>query len=144
MLLLVSTSIDLKALNDSPRFESHSFFALNAMQHLDKLNSTHKTQSFLDILDNTIKYVKPSYLIVHLGLAFEHYPAEILNTVLDVKEFYPKIKIGFDRGLEYAIHRIQVLVTATPEKKKLLDRLINNQSFFDSDKEMIYLASCLL
>jgi hypothetical protein len=83
-------------------------------------------------------------LIIHLGLAFEHYPVEILNTVLDVKEFYPKIKIGFDRGLEYAIHRIRVLVKETPEKEKLLDRLINNQTFFVSDKETVYLASCLL
>ena len=34
------------------------------------------------------------YLIVHLALAFEHYPAEILNTVLDVKSFTRKSRLG--------------------------------------------------
>jgi|GEM_PF-5022564 len=142
VLFLVSSDIDLKILNDSPRFLLYCFFSLAAIRYLENSSSRVPGQQLQDFLSKKIRRVKPLYLIVHLGLAFERYPVEFLNAVLDIKSIFPEIKMGMDKSIEYMLQGLEVLDTSS-EKNKLLDRLAQNQSVFDMDKETAYLVGCL-
>jgi hypothetical protein len=142
VLLLVSTAIDLEGLNHSPRFSRYQFHLLDALHTLESSESANTDIQLLTRLDEVIQQVKPVYLIVHLGLAFERYPCTLLTTVLNAKEHYPLIKIGFDRGLDYVINCLQNLSNAEYNHKLILQRLVNSQ-LISWDEEIIHLASCL-
>jgi hypothetical protein len=108
VLLLISTAIDLSALNHSPRFRSYHFFSLAAMDHLENDRSRPGVQALRNALDRRIARVGAQYLLAHLGLAFDRYPVEFLTALLDVQALHPRLKIGLDKGVRYAIQVLQV------------------------------------
>lgn len=138
VLLLISKEISLRTLNDSPRFSSYRFYSLSAMQHLERPASKAARPALHHVLGRKISRIKPQYLVTHLGLAFERYPVDFLNAVLDVKLLHPEIKIGTDRSLEYAIQHLQAFHETNPEISSLIDRLVQNRSVFDLDDQTVF------
>lgn len=143
VLLLLSKNIDLEILNDSPRFFSYHFFAATSIQYLESTSSEKPNQKLLRNLRRKIRLIAPKYLIVHFGIAFERYPMAFLDTVLDVNELYPELKIGMDGSREYVMQHLRDFKGEDSEKTKLLGRLARKQSIFDMDTETAYLTSCL-
>lgn len=142
VLFLTSNDIDLQSLNSSPRLTSYQFYSIAAIPILENQLSNAPKTRLQDLLAEKIRETNPLYLIVHLGLAFERYPVEFLNAVLDIKTLYPAIKIGIDRRIEY-IHQQLLAPEMSSEINNLLDRLSMNCSIFDTDKETAYLIGCL-
>lgn len=143
VLYLISTNIDLRSINNSPRYSKYHFFTLDAMKYLEGFDTISSSKKLAKSLSDTIQRIKPLYLIVHLGLAFERYPIEFLNPVLDVKTTHKKLKLGLDRGLEYAIDRIQAIKYQTLDSENIIKKLRNDYLLFESDEETLHLASLL-
>lgn len=143
VLFLLSTYIDMKELNKSPRFSSYRFYYLTAIRYIEKNNASLSIRKMTNALNKKAHKIGPSHLIVHLGLVFERYPFEYLISVLDMKVHHKSLKVGLDRGLEYAIQRIQLIHSSTFDKENLINRLIANRLLFESDEETLHLASLL-
>jgi hypothetical protein len=143
VLLLISRNIDLKMLNHSPRFQRYHFFALPAIDYLGNPASNPASRMLRIALERKIERVHAQYLLAHLGLAFDRYPVEFLTAVLDIQALHPRLKIGLDKGLEYAIQHLKLFAAPDPEVTRLLGRLVQNPSVFDMDGETATLAGCL-
>ena len=143
VLLLISRNIDLKMLNHSPRFQRYHFFSLTAMDYLGSPSPNPARQTLRTALERKIVRVDAQYLLAHLGLAFNRYPVEFLTAVLDLQSLYPQLKIGLDKGLEYAIQHLKLIVAPDAQVTGLLGRLVQNRSAFNTDVETAALAACL-
>jgi hypothetical protein len=143
VLLLISRSIHLNVLNQSPRFLRYHFFSLTAMDYLGNISSRRGEEGLRDALDRKIMRVGAQFLLAHLGLAFDRYPVEFLTALLDVRLLYPRLKIGLDKGVPYAIQYLKLSAASGPEINRLIGRLARRGSVFDSDEETQALAACL-
>jgi hypothetical protein len=142
VLLIISRDIDLEPLNNSPRFLSYQFFSLPVIQYLEDSSPRMPVGQLLQPLVEMIEEVKPSFLLAHLGLAFERYPVRFLTAIFEAYALYPTMRIGMDRNLEYILERLNS-VDADSEKMKLFDTLAQNQSIFAMNNETVHLVSCL-
>ena len=143
VLILISRNIDLRMLNHSPRFQPYHFFSLTAMDYLGYSSSNRAGQTLRNALDRKIGRVEAQYLLAHLGLAFDRYPVEFLTAVLDVYTLHPQLKIGLDKGLDYAIQNLRMSAAPDPEVISLAVRFARHRSAFSMDKETAALAACL-
>src|SRR5687767_153572 len=123
VLLLISRPIDLNVLNHSPRFQVYRFFSLTAMDYLENDLSRHKVQTLRKALHKNIERVDAQYLLAHLGLAFNRYPVEFLTALLDAQTIHPRLKIGLDKGLNYAMQSLKIFAASGPEVDSLVARL---------------------
>lgn len=143
VLLLVSRTIDLNVLNHSPRFENYHFFSLTALDYLENDPFEHKAQTLWNALHSEIERLGAHYLLAHLGLAFDRYPVEFLTAVLDIHSHHPQLKIGFDRGLHFAIRYLKIFPSPGPEVHSLVARLTRHRLALDREDETALLAACL-
>lgn len=143
VLLLISTAINLNALHLSPRWQRYHFFALTALDYLGNGPSRSGAGTLLNALEQEIGRVEAQYLLAHLGLAFDRYPVEFLTTLLEIQRLYPRLQIGFDKGLHYAMQVLQVSTAPGPQVKRLAARLARVRAAFDRDEETRELATCL-
>jgi hypothetical protein len=143
VLLLISRAIDLSALHHSPRFQRYHFVSLAAMDHLENDRLRPKAQTLRNALNRKIERVGAQYLLAHLGLAFDRYPVEFLTTLLDVQELHPRLRIGLDKGLDYAMQSLRISAASAPEVNSLVARLARRGSVFNRDAETEFLAACL-
>lgn len=144
VLLLLSRNIDLNILNRSPRFPRYRFFSLTAMDYLEPSSSSSREQLLRNALNRTIERSDARYLLAHLGLAFDRYPVEFLTAVLDMHFGHPRLKIGLDKGLKYALQYLRLSAASDSEATRLAVRLARHRSAFDRDEETNALSSCLL
>lgn len=142
VLFLLSSDVDLKIFNSSPRLMNYQFYSLAATLYLYSSLYKKPEQRLKINLIKKIDEVKPAYLIIHLGLAFERYSTEFLLAILDATDLYPKLKIGIDMTFEYIVRTIDNL-DASPEKKELLKRLKKSSLSFVMEPEAMFLAGLL-
>lgn len=143
ILLLISRVIHLNVLNHSPRLQRYHFFSLTAMDYLGNTSSDPSREALRNALERKIERVRPQYLLAHLGLAFDRYPVEFLTALLDIQTIHPRLKIGLDKGMNYAIRSLGMSPAPAPEVASLAARLALYGSVFDSDAETEALAACL-
>ena len=143
VLLLISRDIDLKTLNHSPRFQRYRFFSLTAFDYLGNASSNPGRQTLRNALDGKIGRISAQYLLAHLGLAFDRHPVEFLTAVLEVQTLHPRLRIGLDKGVEYAIQHLQIFAAPDPQVTRLLGRLVQNRLTIAMDRETAVLVSCL-
>lgn len=143
VLLLISRTIDLNILNHSPRFPRYRFFSLTAIDYLENNRFRHKAQALQNALHRKIERVGAEYLLAHLGLAFDRYPVEFLTALLEIQAFYPRLKIGLDKGLCYALQYLRASAVPSLEVNNLAARLAKGRRPFNSDEETDALAACL-
>ncbi len=142
VLFLLSSDIDLKIFNSSPRLLNYQFYSLAATLYLYNSSNEKPEQSLKNNLIKKIKEIKPAFLIIHLGLAFERQPTDFLLAILDVAELYPRLKIGIDMPIKHMIRTTDNLDAST-EKNELLKRLKKFSLSFVMEPEAIFLAGLL-
>jgi hypothetical protein len=143
VLFLISNPVDLDTFNQSPRFQQYHFFSLAAMDYLGDHSSSRRPQTLESVLTRTIEEVGAQYLLAHLGLAFDRHPVEFLSAVLDAHALHPRLKVGLDKGVHYALQSLQMSTAPGPEAASLAARLVRHRSAFHMDEETTALAACL-
>jgi len=113
------------------------------MDYLGNASSGPGGEALRNALERKIGHVGAHYLLAHLGSAFDRHPVEFLTALLDIQTIHPRLKIGLDKGMNYAIRSLGMSPAPAPEVASLAVRLALYGSVFDSDAETEALAACL-
>jgi len=143
VLLMITRDYQIEILNSSPRFLAYRFSSIGVIRFLEDSRTQIQEQKLTQALSRKIEQIRPKYLIVHLGMAFERYPIEFMTTILDINMLHPNLKIGLDRSLNYVIRQLRAIAGSEIADMDLLDRLDQKQSAFKPDAETTYLVGCL-
>ncbi len=143
VLFVTSKDIDLGVLNDSPRFPAYCFFGLAALPLLQEGPAAGARDRLAAALRARIAETSPGCVIIHLGLAFDRFPAELLGAILDTRRAHPGLAIKLDRPPEYISETLRLMKNASPQALALLDALRQDPALFETDDETAGLVACL-
>lgn len=105
-VLLSHSEEILEYLQESPRLKEYEFDGCGISRWVkqDRLNR----DEFRWHLEIKIRSFSPNVLIVHTGMTFGHFPAEVVAALISIKLAFPGIRIGLERGAEYAAALIKL------------------------------------